>query len=91
MSSRFPTSGTVTSLPPGPQEADQPFLPWALPSIDRAQFIEEPCKYNIAASVHFIPLHLHPYYRIRLNLKRGDHPVAEAAYDRIVSLPFTRA
>ena len=32
-------------------------------AIDRAAFIAELKKRNIGASVHFIPLHLHPYYR----------------------------
>jgi dTDP-4-amino-4,6-dideoxygalactose transaminase len=57
-------------------------------TIDRAQFIEALRRENVGASVHFIPLHLHPYYRERYGFQRGDFPVAESAYERIVSLPL---
>ena len=56
--------------------------------IDRAKFIEALRAENIGSSVHFIPLHLQPYYRDRFGYRRGDFPVAEAAYERIISLPF---
>ena len=56
--------------------------------IDRGQFIEALRRENVGASVHFIPLHLHPYYRERYGFQRGDFPVAERAYERIVSLPL---
>ena len=57
-------------------------------AIDRAAFIEELKARNIGTSVHFIPVHLHPYYRDRFGFKRGDFPVAEAAYDAEISLPI---
>jgi len=57
-------------------------------SVDRAQFIEELRARNIGASVHFIPVHLHPFYQGRFGYKRGDLPKAEAIYDRIISLPL---
>jgi perosamine synthetase len=38
--------------------------------------------------VHFIPLHVHPYYRERYALQPSDFPNAWAAYERIVSLPI---
>jgi len=56
--------------------------------IDRAQFIEELRAQNIGASVHFIPVHLHPYYQERFGYQRGDLKQAEYLYDRIVSLPL---
>ncbi len=56
--------------------------------IDRAQFIEELKQENIGTSVHFIPVHLHPYYRDRFGYKRGDFPNAEYVYDRIITLPL---
>lgn len=43
---------------------------------------------NIGVNVHYIPVHLHPFYRERFNTKTGDCPVAEAAYNRILSLPI---
>jgi dTDP-4-amino-4,6-dideoxygalactose transaminase len=57
-------------------------------AIDRAQFIEALKARNIGASVHFIPVHLHPFYQERSGYRRGDLPRAEAIYDRIVSLPL---
>ena len=56
--------------------------------LDRAQFIEALTHENIGVSVHFIPLHLHPYYRNIYGYKRGDFPNAEYIYDRILSLPL---
>ena len=57
-------------------------------SIDRAQFIRELRAENIGASVHFIPIHLHPHFRDTLGLEQGAFPVAEDAYRRAVSLPM---
>lgn len=57
-------------------------------TIDRAQFVEELRARNIGTSVHFIPVHLHPFYQERFGYRRGDLPQAEAIYDRIISLPL---
>jgi len=57
-------------------------------SIDRDKFIKELNRYNIGTSVHFIPFHLHPFYRKRFGYKKGDFPNAEYVYNRIISLPF---
>jgi len=57
-------------------------------TIGRDEFIEELKKENIGTSVHFIPVHLHPYYRNTFGYKRGDFPVAEAFYDQLISLPL---
>ena len=43
---------------------------------------------GIGASVHFIPLHLHPYYRRRWGTRPEDHPIAAAEYERVISLPI---
>jgi dTDP-4-amino-4,6-dideoxygalactose transaminase len=56
--------------------------------IDRGQFIDELKKLNIGTSVHFIPVHLHPFYCETFGYRRGDLPTAENTYDRIVSLPL---
>jgi dTDP-4-amino-4,6-dideoxygalactose transaminase len=59
--------------------------------VDRARFIEELRAENIGTSVHFIPVHQHPYFRGRLRLPSTGLPVAEDAYRRAISLPlFTR-
>jgi len=56
--------------------------------IDRARFIEEMAAHNIGCSVHFIPIHIHPYYRDKYHLKPDDFPVAYTEYQRLVSLPL---
>lgn len=45
-------------------------------------------KRNISCSVHFIPLHLHPFYKNQFGFKKGDFPNAEWLYEREVSLPL---
>jgi len=57
-------------------------------TIDRARFIEELAAENIGASVHFIPIELHPFYQRTLGVKPGSFPIAEAAYARLISLPI---
>ena len=57
-------------------------------TIDRAEFIEALRAENIGTSVHFIPVHLHPYYRDQFGYQRGDYPNAERIYERIISLPL---
>jgi dTDP-4-amino-4,6-dideoxygalactose transaminase len=56
--------------------------------ITRAQIIEELKQRNIGSSVHFIPLHLHPYYRETYGYHLEDFPVAYREYQREVSLPI---
>jgi dTDP-4-amino-4,6-dideoxygalactose transaminase len=55
---------------------------------DRAGFINRLKALNIGTSVHFIPIHLHPYYRDKYGYREGDFPIAESAYHRLVSLPL---
>ena len=43
---------------------------------------------NIGVNVHYIPVHLHPYYRDRFGYKGGEYPVAETAYESLISLPM---
>jgi dTDP-4-amino-4,6-dideoxygalactose transaminase len=57
-------------------------------TIDRAQFIEELKARKIGTSVHFIPIHLHPYYRDKYDYQPEDFPVAYRKYQRIISLPL---
>jgi dTDP-4-amino-4,6-dideoxygalactose transaminase len=56
-------------------------------AIDRNQFIEELSAAGIGTSVHFIPLHLQPYYARTYDCKHGDFPNAERTYQRCISLP----
>ena len=57
-------------------------------SIDRGQFIDEMKKRNIGTSVHFIPLHVHPYYREKYGYEPDDYPNAFTQYSREISLPI---
>jgi dTDP-4-amino-4,6-dideoxygalactose transaminase len=57
-------------------------------NIDRAGFVKELKLRNIGISVHFIPLHIHPYYRETYGLRPEDFPIAHREYLREVSLPI---
>jgi len=56
--------------------------------IDRGEFIEELRAENIGTTVNFVPVHMHPYYRDNFGFNTGDFPVAEDAYERLISLPL---
>lgn len=56
--------------------------------LSRDRFIEGLRRKGVYASVHFIPLHMHPYYRKTYGFSPKDFPVAEETYHRVVSLPF---
>jgi len=57
-------------------------------TINRAQFIDALKARNIGTSVHFIPVHLHPYYRDRYGWTPDQFPVAYEQYQRSLSLPL---
>ncbi len=57
-------------------------------SVDRNRFIELMAEEKIGTSVHFIPLHLQPYWRDRYNYRADDYPVALDVFNRAVSLPI---
>ena len=56
--------------------------------IDRAAVVEELKRRGIGTSVHFIPLHRHPYYRRTLGVGPADFPGAEHLFARCLSLPI---
>lgn len=55
---------------------------------DRATIFEALRAEGIGVGVHYIPVHLHPFYRQRFGTGPGLCPVAEAAYEQILSLPI---
>jgi perosamine synthetase len=55
---------------------------------DRAEVFRALRAENIGVNVHYIPVHLHPYYRERFGYKGGEFPIAEHAYSRLISLPM---
>jgi len=56
--------------------------------ITRNDFIKELKEQKIGTSVHFIPLHLHPYYRDTFGYKPEDFPNASSVFQRTISLPI---
>ena len=60
-------------------------------AIDRDRLIEQLFEAGIGCSVHYIPLHLHPYWRDRYSLRAEHFPRSQQAYERMLSLPlYTR-
>ncbi len=57
-------------------------------TIDRNEFITKMREHNIGTSVHFIPVHVHPYYRKTYALSEIDYPTASMLFKRSLSLPI---
>ncbi len=85
-------------LPPRPQHAGD-LHAWHLyvvrlsdaATITRDQLIDSLFADGIGVSVHYIPLHLHPYWKERYDLQPAQFPHSQKAYERMVSLPlYTR-
>jgi perosamine synthetase len=55
---------------------------------DRGEIFRALRAENIGVNVHYIPVHLHPYYRDRFGYAAGAYPIAEEAYARLISLPM---
>ena len=88
--SRFPEVET----PPNPAHVEHAWHLYLLRlrterlAITRDAFISALAQANIGTSVHFIPLHLHPFYRNTYQLAADDFPAALDAYRRVISLPI---
>ena len=59
-----------------------------LQDIPRDKFIEKMKEYNIGTSVHFIPIHNHPYYKDKYKFQPNAFPVVDKLFGEIVSLPL---
>jgi perosamine synthetase len=57
-------------------------------TVDRGQVFSALRAEGIGVNVHYIPVHLHPFYRRRFGTGPGLCPAAEAAYERIITLPI---
>jgi dTDP-4-amino-4,6-dideoxygalactose transaminase len=87
-------AGLPLVLPPWPGPGDK--HSWHLyvvrladeAKVPRDRFIERMFEQGIGCSVHYIPLHLHPYWRERYGLKPEQFPHSQRAYERMVSLPL---
>ena len=63
-------------------------LPPSPPAVPREEVFQRMRQAGIGVNVHYLPVHLHPFYRQKFGTKRGLCPAAEAAYERILSLPL---
>ena len=80
-----------TDLPPGSRHAWHLYvlrLDTDRLSINRDQFIERMAERGVGTSVHFIPLHLHPYWKNRYGFSAEDFPASLSFYQSCVSLPI---
>jgi len=54
----------------------------------RSEIFEALRAENIGVNVHYIPVHLHPFYQREFGYKKGDYPRAERYYERAITLPI---
>jgi len=59
------------------------------PDVDRDWFVAEMSKRNIGVGIHYIAMHLHPFYRDKFGYKCGNFPNAEYISDHTISLPLS--
>jgi perosamine synthetase len=62
--------------------------PVRVPAAVRARVFDALRAAGIGVNVHYLPVHLHTYYRERFGTSRGLCPAAEAAYDELLTLPL---
>jgi dTDP-4-amino-4,6-dideoxygalactose transaminase len=81
----------VARAPARPEIEDARQIYWLVLNpdrYDRERFIAAMAERKIATAVHYIPIHLHPYYRRRLGFRDGQCPIAERAFAGLVSVPL---
>jgi perosamine synthetase len=81
----------LLALPPDRTSAHHLYVVKVVPGVlevDRDGFIDALRARGIGVSVHFIPLHEHPWYRRTFGYRPGDLPVAHEVYARSISLPI---
>jgi len=81
-------------LPPRPRSCElhswHLYVVRLLPSapVSRDEFIDKLYLSGIGCSVHYIPLHLHPYWRDAFSLSPSMFPISQSVYESSVSLPI---
>ena len=83
----FPQISTPV-VPDNPNEHSWHLYIIQLHTGNRDEFVESLRDANIECSVHYIPLHLFEFYQEQYGYRVGDFPCAEAAFERVVSLPL---
>jgi perosamine synthetase len=81
----------LLTCPPDRTSSHHLYVIKLAPQLDRNGFIEKLRSHSIGASVHFIPLHEHPYYRDTYDYRPESLPVAHDAFRRSISLPIYSA
>ena len=84
---KFPQIRTPVA-PDNPREHAWHLYIIQLQTGNRDAFVEALSEANIECSVHYIPLHLFDFYQEQYGYRVGDFPCAEAAFERVVSLPL---
>ena len=84
---KFPQISTPM-VPDNPREHSWHLYIIQLQNGDRNEFVASLSEANIECSVHYIPLHLFEFYQEKYGYRVGDFPCAEAAFERVVSLPL---
>jgi len=62
--------------------------PIQIKGLDKKEIFEGLQKMGIGVQVHYMPLHLHPFYKKEFGYKKGDFPIAEKYYERAITLPL---
>jgi UDP-4-amino-4,6-dideoxy-N-acetyl-beta-L-altrosamine transaminase len=81
---------TAVVTPHNIPEAHSAYHLYIIQTQDRDRVFEQLRADGIGVNVHYIPVHLQPYYRM-IGFKPGDFPAAESYYSRAVSLPMFAA
>ncbi|MDE0325451.1 MAG: DegT/DnrJ/EryC1/StrS family aminotransferase [Candidatus Poribacteria bacterium] len=84
---KFPQISTPV-IPDNPREHSWHLYIIQLQNGKRDEFVASLSEANVECSVHYIPLHLFEFYQEKYGYRVGDFPYAEAAYERVVSLPL---
>jgi len=57
-------------------------------SVSRKEIFEALTLENIGVNVHYVPVHLHPFYQRQFGYRKGDYPISERYYERAITLPI---
>ncbi len=71
-----------------PAKSSWHLYPIQIKGLDRKKVFEDLRKMGIGVQVHYMPLHLHPFYKKEFDYKLGDFPIAERYYKRAITLPL---
>ena len=76
------------AVKPGVEHAFHLYVVKTGEGVDRKELFDSLRRQGVGVNVHYIPVHLHPYYRRELGTGAGLCPTAESAYEMILSLPL---